>query len=37
MKVLITNDDGINARGILALAKEISKKHEINVKIRKGR
>lgn len=31
MKVLITNDDGINARGILALAKEISKKHEIIV------
>lgn len=31
MKVLITNDDGINARGILALAKEISKKHEVIV------
>lgn len=31
MKVLITNDDGINAIGILALAKEISKKHEIIV------
>ena len=31
MKVLITNDDGINARGILALAKEISKKHEVTV------
>lgn len=31
MKVLITNDDGIDARGILALAKEISKKHEVIV------
>ncbi|MDV4150571.1 5'/3'-nucleotidase SurE [Clostridium sp. AL.422] len=31
MKILITNDDGINARGILALAKEISKKHEVIV------
>ncbi|WP_278600460.1 5'/3'-nucleotidase SurE [Clostridium tertium] len=31
MKILITNDDGINARGIIALAKEISKKHEIIV------
>lgn len=31
MKVLITNDDGIDARGILALAKEISKKHEVTV------
>lgn len=31
MKVLITNDDGINARGILELAKEISKKHEVIV------
>lgn len=31
MKVLITNDDGIDARGILALAKEISKKHNVTV------
>ncbi|MBS5936762.1 5'/3'-nucleotidase SurE [Clostridium sp.] len=31
MKILITNDDGINARGIYALAKEIGKKHEITV------
>lgn len=31
MKVLITNDDGIDARGILELAKEISKKHEVIV------
>ncbi|GAA0817315.1 5'/3'-nucleotidase SurE [Clostridium tertium] len=31
MKILITNDDGINARGIIALAKEISKNHEIIV------
>ena len=31
MKVLITNDDGIDARGIFALAKEISKKHEVTV------
>ncbi|MBS5884665.1 MAG: 5'/3'-nucleotidase SurE [Clostridium sp.] len=31
MRILITNDDGINARGIIALAKEISKKHEIIV------
>ncbi|MFU7517216.1 5'/3'-nucleotidase SurE [Clostridium sp. HCS.1] len=31
MKVLITNDDGIYARGILTLAKEISKKHEVIV------
>lgn len=29
MKVLITNDDGINARGIRALAEEIAKKHEV--------
>lgn len=29
MKVLITNDDGINARGIQTLAKEIAKKHEV--------
>ena len=31
MKVLITNDDGINARGIITLAKEIAKKHEVIV------
>ncbi|MCR1950361.1 MULTISPECIES: 5'/3'-nucleotidase SurE [unclassified Clostridium] len=31
MRILITNDDGINARGIFDLAKEISKKHEIIV------
>lgn len=31
MKILITNDDGIDARGILTLAKEISKKHEVMV------
>ncbi|MCF0149300.1 MAG: 5'/3'-nucleotidase SurE [Clostridium sp.] len=31
MKILITNDDGIDARGILALAKEISRKHEVTV------
>lgn len=31
MRILITNDDGINARGIIALAKEIAKKHEIIV------
>ena len=31
MKVLITNDDGFYARGILTLAKEISKKHEVIV------
>ncbi|MBE6052922.1 MAG: 5'/3'-nucleotidase SurE [Clostridium sartagoforme] len=31
MKILITNDDGINARGILTLAKEIAKKHEVIV------
>jgi 5'-nucleotidase len=29
MRVLITNDDGIGARGIQALAKEIGKKHEV--------
>ncbi len=29
MRVLITNDDGIHARGIQALAKEISKNHEV--------
>ncbi|WP_291652948.1 5'/3'-nucleotidase SurE [Clostridium sp.] len=31
MRILITNDDGINAKGVIALAKEISKKHEIIV------
>ncbi|WP_411170176.1 5'/3'-nucleotidase SurE [Clostridium sp. MB05] len=31
MKILITNDDGIDARGIIALAKKISKKHEVIV------
>ena len=31
MKILITNDDGINARGIIDLAREISKKHEVIV------
>ena len=31
MKILITNDDGIDARGILTLAREISKKHEVIV------
>lgn len=31
MKILITNDDGIHAEGIYALAKEMSKKHEITV------
>jgi len=29
MRVLITNDDGINAKGIQDLAKEIAKKHEV--------
>lgn len=31
MKILITNDDGINANGIYALAKEISKKHKVTI------
>lgn len=31
MKILITNDDGIKAPGIISLAKEISKKHEVIV------
>ncbi|SHK77470.1 5'-nucleotidase /3'-nucleotidase /exopolyphosphatase [Clostridium cavendishii DSM 21758] len=31
MDLLITNDDGINARGILELAKELSKKHEVTL------
>lgn len=29
MNILITNDDGINAPGIIALAKEISKEHKV--------
>lgn len=29
MKILITNDDGINAKGIRTLAKKLAKKHEI--------
>lgn len=29
MNILITNDDGINAPGIIALAKEVSKKHNV--------
>lgn len=31
MRILITNDDGINARGIMSLVKEILKKHEVIV------
>ncbi len=31
MKILIANDDGIRARGIYALAKELSKEHEVVV------
>ncbi len=31
MKILITNDDGINARGIQLLAKSLQQKHEITV------
>lgn len=31
MKILITNDDGIKAPGIIALAKEVSKNHEVIV------
>lgn len=31
MKILIVNDDGIKGRGIIALAKEIAKKHEVVV------
>lgn len=31
MKILITNDDGIHAKGIYALAKEMSKNHDITV------
>ncbi|WP_298842741.1 5'/3'-nucleotidase SurE [Clostridium sp.] len=29
MRVLLTNDDGINAKGIYALAKELEKNHEV--------
>lgn len=29
MRVLLTNDDGINAKGIYALAKELQKNHEV--------
>ncbi|OPJ56700.1 5'/3'-nucleotidase SurE [Clostridium chromiireducens] len=29
MNILITNDDGINAPGIIALAKEVSKEHKV--------
>jgi 5'-nucleotidase len=29
MRLLITNDDGINAKGIYALAKELQKNHEV--------
>lgn len=29
MNILITNDDGINAPGIIALAKEVSKEHNV--------
>lgn len=29
MNILITNDDGINAPGIIALAKEISKENKV--------
>lgn len=31
MKVLIANDDGINSRGVYALAKELTKEHEVIV------
>ncbi len=29
MRLLLTNDDGINAKGIYALAKELEKNHEV--------
>ncbi len=29
MKLLLTNDDGISAKGIYALAKELEKEHEV--------
>jgi 5'-nucleotidase len=29
MRLLLTNDDGINAKGIYALAKELEKNHEL--------
>ena len=31
MKLLLTNDDGINAKGLYALAKELEKEHDITV------
>jgi|AGTN01.1.fsa_nt_gi 5''/3''-nucleotidase SurE len=31
MRILIVNDDGIHARGILTLAKKLSQKHEVTV------
>ena len=31
MRILIANDDGIRARGICALAKELVKEHEVIV------
>lgn len=31
MKILITNDDGLHAKGIYELVKEISKKHQVTV------
>src|SRR5674536_256951 len=29
MRLLLTNDDGVNAKGIYALAKELEKNHEV--------
>ena len=29
MKILLTNDDGIHAEGLLALVKYLEKKHEV--------
>ncbi len=31
MKILLVNDDGINAPGILALARELSKRHSVTI------
>ena len=31
MKILISNDDGIQAKGIITLAKTLAKEHEIYV------
>ena len=31
MKILITNDDGIHASGLMALYKELSGDHEVNI------